>query len=225
MSPWKEYSALKLIIFDWDGTLFDSTGVIAYSLQQAVSSIDLPTPDINQTKKLIGLGFDKIIKHLLGDISDKEQATFINEYRKAYLANENFVTLFDGIDSLLSQLKQQGKFLAIATGKSRASLDRVLEQNAHLKTHFISTKTADQTQSKPHPQMLTELLNELNISPQDAVMIGDTTYDIRMAQAANVNSVAVTYGAHDALTLRRANPTFLADSVEELSAILSSTNL
>lgn len=210
----------QLIVFDWDGTLFDSTGIIAHSLQQACMALNLPVPDWMAAQQVIGLGFDEAIERLVGVLSPEQNEQFLSAFRRSYASNENLITLFSGIDVMLAQLKQQGKHLAIATGKSRASLDRVLTNNPIFQQYFSGSRTGDQTQSKPHPQMLFELLDEFNIMPEHAVMVGDTTYDVEMAHSAGLRSIAVTYGAHNEPLLQSARPTHLVTNVTQLTQLL-----
>jgi len=209
----------KLVIFDWDGTLFDSTGIIGHALQQSCAAINRPIPTLKDAQKVIGLGFNEAIEALVGSINVTETELFMQSYRRHYFSGEEVVTLFDGVPDLLNSLRVQNKLTAIATGKSRGGLDRVL-QHASLKNRFDATRTADETASKPHPQMLFELLDELTIHPDEAVMIGDTTYDLDMAREAGITSIGVSYGAHDEATLSSSRPTVLAHSVLELQQLL-----
>ena len=214
------YANAQLIVFDWDGTLFDSTGIIAHSLQQACMAVNLKSPSLHDAQQVIGLGFNEAIERLVGSITVEQHNDFMVAYRRSYFANENLVILFAEMDALLQSLVQQGKLLAIATGKSRAGLNRVLSHKPALGRCFVSSRTADETQSKPHPQMLHELLEELDIAAEHAVMVGDTTFDVHMAQAARMPSIAVTYGAHDVDTLISAQPTHTVHSVEGLAQLL-----
>ena len=209
----------RLIVFDWDGTLFDSTGVIAHSLQKACEALDLNVPTVQEAKHVIGLGFNEAIERLVGALDAEQSAAFMMAYRRNYFAGESLVTLYDGILELLNGLKQQNRLMAVATGKSRVGLNRVL-LDGHLKSYFDATRTADETASKPHPQMLLELLDELDVSPDQAVMVGDTTYDIDMANAAGMASVAVKYGAHDEKLLLASHPTVVVHDVDSLAKVL-----
>ena len=209
----------RLIIFDWDGTLFDSTGVIAHSLQKACEALGLNVPTVQEAKHVIGLGFNEAIERLVGVLDADQSTAFMAAYRRSYFAGESLVTLYDGILELLSGLKQQNRLMAVATGKSRAGLNRVL-LDGQLKFYFDATRTADETTSKPHPQMLLELLEELDVSPDQAVMVGDTTYDIDMANAAGMASVAVKYGAHDEKLLLASCPTVVVHDVDALARVL-----
>lgn len=214
-----DLSQKRLVIFDWDGTLFDSTGVIAYSLQEACKVMQLTVPTVKQAKNVIGLGFQEAIEELVGPLDAVQFTDFMAAYRRHYFTNEARVTLYEGSLEILQALKVQQRLLAVATGKSRAGLNRVLLAG-ELKHFFDATKTADETTSKPHPHMLFELLEELDVEPQEAVMVGDTTYDIDMAHAAGIESVAVQYGAHDLKTLERSKPSVLVADVMSLANVL-----
>ena len=209
----------KLVIFDWDGTLFDSTGIIGHALQQSCAAINQPIPSLKDAQKVIGLGFTEAIEVLVGPLSATQTEVFMQSYRRHYFSGEEIVTLFEGITSLLDGLRTQNKLTAVATGKSRAGLNRVL-QHAALKNRFDATGTADETASKPHPQMLFELLEELEVHADEAIMIGDTTYDVDMAHEAGMTAIGVTYGAHDADTLASSQPAVLVHSVAELQQLL-----
>ncbi|TDR32336.1 HAD family hydrolase [Hydromonas duriensis] len=215
----EKLSQARLVIFDWDGTLFDSTGVIAYSLQRSCEALGFATPTLKQAKHVIGLDFKEVIAYLVGDLDAQQTAEFMRVYRSHYLTSESIVTLYDGVIEVLKDLRGHNRLAAIATGKSRVGLDRVLEQG-HLRTYFQATRTADQTSPKPHPLMLQELLDELDIHPHEAVMVGDTTYDVEMAHAAGVSSIAVCYGAHDERQLQAAQPSAIAHSVSDLAVLL-----
>lgn len=209
----------RLIVFDWDGTLFDSTGVIAHSLQKACEALGMAAPTTQEAKHVIGLGFNEAIEQLVGPLNAEQSAAFMTAYRRNYFAGESLVTLYDGILELLKGLQGQGRLMAVATGKSRAGLNRVL-LDGHLRPYFDATRTADETTSKPHPQMLLELLDELEVSPHQAVMVGDTTYDIDMANAAGMASIAVKYGAHDEKLLLASRPTVVVHDVNTLTKVL-----
>lgn len=209
----------RLVIFDWDGTLFDSTGVIALSLQNACEALGFAKPSTQQAKHVIGLGFNEAIEQLVGRLDTQQTAEFMAVYRRHYLSAETVVTLYDGIMDVLDGLRAQERLMAVATGKSRAGLNRVLKAG-ELNAYFTATRTADETRSKPHPQMLFELLEEFEVSAHDAVMVGDTTYDIDMANAAGMLSIAVDYGAHDEKLLQAARPTAIVQNVPDLATLL-----
>lgn len=212
-------SPKKLVIFDWDGTLFDSTAIIGHSLQQACVSINRAMPTLNQAQQLIGLGFNEVIEQLVGTVTPIEKDQFMTTYRRHYFGGEEVIRFFDGVPELIAALRAQGILTAVATGKSRAGLNRIL-QNAQISHWFDTTRTADETASKPHPQMLHEIIEELDIPVAQAVMVGDTTYDIDMAQAIGMDTIGVLYGAHDHDTLSDSQPTRLVHHVAELNTLL-----
>ncbi len=214
-------SQKQLIIFDWDGTLFDSTAMISQSLSRAAAELGLGEYTRQQAQQVIGLGFAEAANMLVGrTLSDTEMQAFMARYRQYYFAAELDVLLYDGVDELLRQLHAQNRYLAVATGKSRLGLNHMFESRPELKKLFIATRTADQTASKPHPLMLHELLVELDVPVDQAVMIGDTSFDIDMAHHAEMSSIAVTYGAHDLDHLKASQPTAIVHTVTELSNLL-----
>jgi phosphoglycolate phosphatase len=148
-----DFKNKKLVIFDWDGTLFDSTGIIGHALQQSCAAINQPIPTLREAQKVIGLGFTEAIEALVGPLNAAQTELFMQSYRRHYFSGEEIVTLFDDITNLIDGLRAQSTLTAVATGKSRVGLNRVL-QHASLKNRFDATRTADETASKPHPLML-----------------------------------------------------------------------
>ena len=183
-----------LIVFDWDGTIIDSTGTIAESIQQAAAEMGLPVPDDGRARHVIGLGLRDSLLHAVPDLPESRYNEFVALYRKYFLAREDSMKLFPGMVDLLSSLKE-AHLLAVATGKSRRGLDRALDAGG-LRQYFVSSRCADETDPKPHPAMLLELMSELDVAADKVLMIGDTTHDLEMARAAGVDALAVTYGAH-----------------------------
>jgi len=214
-----------LIVFDWDGTLFDSTAAIAHSLSRAARELGLGEVSIQQAHQVIGLGFAEATRILVGEVSEKTLNAFVAKYRQYYFADENALTLFAGILPLLQQLKNQHKYLAVATGKSRMGLNRLFRAHPAMSQLFDSTRTADETASKPHPLMLQELLDEHNMAAGQAIMVGDTQFDIEMAHAAQMRSIAVTYGAHSAHDLKCAEPDVMVHDVAQLAECLLSASV
>ncbi len=204
-----------LIAFDWDGTLFDSTALIARSIQRAAVDIGLPEPEFERAKYVIGLGLRDALEHVVPNLPAERYQDLGLRYRHHYLAAENDVSLFDGSLAMLQALKARHHWLAVATGKNRVGLDRVLA-HAELTRMFDATRTADETRSKPHPQMLLELMREFGVEPERTLMVGDTTHDLLLAQNAGVASVGVSFGAHDHETFAAHNPLFVAHSTREL---------
>lgn len=185
-----------LFIFDWDGTLIDSAQRIVDALQTAIAQCSLPPRTDEQSRNIIGLGLPEAITALYPTLSDADREALRQSYVKHYLAADHQpCELFPGVLATLHALKEKNFHLAVATGKSRRGLDRVLDQ-LELHDFFDATRCADETQSKPHPQMLHELLAELKLTPERAVMVGDTEYDLAMAHSAGMPCIAVDYGAH-----------------------------
>jgi phosphoglycolate phosphatase len=204
-----------LIVFDWDGTLIDSTATIARAIQQAAADLGLAVPDFETASHVIGLGLSDALARAVPDLPPARAAEFAARYRYHYLANERTLSLFAGARELLTSLAAADKLLAVATGKSSAGLARALDA-ADLQGYFAATRCADQTAPKPHPAMLLELSDELGVAPARMLMIGDTTHDLQMAAAAGTAAVGVTYGAHPRGDLARLEPLALLDSVDDL---------
>lgn len=209
-----------LIVFDWDGTLMDSTATIVKSIQSAAKDLGLPIPSRERASHVIGLSLSEAMKVALGpDVDPKYYPRMVERYRYHYLTKDEELTLFDGVAEMLTELSQQGYFLAVATGKSRVGLNRALDA-AKLLSTFHATRCADETFSKPNPAMLHELTRELGQDLRRTVMIGDTTHDLLMAQNAGSAAVAVEYGAHPVDQLHACRPLFSAKNVPELRAWL-----
>jgi phosphoglycolate phosphatase len=207
-----------LIVFDWDGTIIDSTGTIAECIQQAAKEMGLPVPHDEQARHVIGLGLRDSLRRAVPDLPASRYDEFVVLYRKYFLAREDTMKLFPGMQDLLSTLRQRHQ-LAVATGKSRRGLDRALDAGG-LRQYFAASRCADETNPKPHPAMLLELMDELNTSRDKTLMIGDTSHDLEMARAAGVDALGVTYGAHREEGLRACGPLGCFSSVTELSAWL-----
>ena len=220
----KGFHEAQLVVFDWDGTLFDSTAAISHSLSRAARELGLGDVSIQKAHQVIGLDFAEVTRILVGEVSEKTLNAFVAKYRQYYFTDEDSLTLFAGILPLLQQLKNQHKYLAVATGKSRMGLNRLFRAHPEISQLFDSTRTADETASKPHPLMLQELLDEHSMAAEQAVMVGDTQFDIEMAHAAQIRSIAVTYGAHSIDDLRRANPDVMVHDVAQLAQCLLPTS-
>ena len=194
-----------LIVFDWDGTVMDSTAVIAGSIQAACRDLGLPVPGDEAARHVIGLGLIQALRYAVPDAPESMYEPLVARYRHHFLAQDQTIPLFDGARETIAELHDGGYWLGVATGKSRAGLDRALESTG-MKQYFHATRTADQTFSKPDPAMLLELMGELAVSTERALMIGDTTHDVQMAQNAGVDAVAVGHGAHSPEQLQELNP-------------------
>ena len=212
-----------LIVFDWDGTIVDSTAMIAASIRSAAADLGLAVPTMAQASHVIGLGLLDALAHAVPGLATERAEEFSARYRHHYLAGEPEIVLFDGMQVMLDELHTSGVPMAVATGKTRRGLARGFETTG-LGRLFAASRCADESQSKPHPAMLLELARELSVSPQRMLMIGDTTHDLQMAAAAGVHSVGVTYGAHLHEQLSPFATLALARSVPELRTWLT-TNL
>ena len=205
----------QLIVFDWDGTIIDSTGTIAECIRQSAAEMGLPVPDEERARHVIGLGLHDSLRRAVPELPAGRYPDFVALYRKHFLAREDTMKLFPGMPELLSDLGKTHT-LAIATGKSRRGLDRALDAGG-LRKYFTASRCADETNPKPHPAMLLELMDELNASKERTLMIGDTSHDLEMARAAGVDALAVTYGAHPEAGLRACAPLGCFSSVKELN--------
>jgi phosphoglycolate phosphatase len=207
--------AYSLVVFDWDGTLMDSTHSIVAAIQGACRDLSLPVPSNESASWVIGLSLESALRRAVPALTQENVPAFLERYRIHYLLRDPELRLFDGILELLATLSGMGIKLAVATGKSRIGLDRALAATG-LAPVFQATRCADETFSKPHPQMLYELMEVLDVAPVEVVMVGDTSHDIQMANNAGVSGVAVTYGAHSVGDLAAANPVAALDSVRAL---------
>lgn len=207
--------ANKLFIFDWDGTLIDSTYQITSSLQRAFQALGLTPPSDEQARWVIGMSLNNALYHLAPNLPEDLIPDFIDQYKQFYFHPENHTKLFDGVREMLTDLKSKGALLAIATGKSRYGLNSVLEEQG-LQHFFHCTKTADETASKPNPLMLEEILLELNIPVTEAMMIGDTSHDIRMAQQLHMYNIGISHGAHDLHELQDCHANEIVSNIPEL---------
>jgi phosphoglycolate phosphatase len=208
-----------LIVFDWDGTVMDSTAVIAGSIQAACRDLGLIIPDDETARHVIGLGLDQALRYAVPDMPEAMRPDLVERYRHHFLAQDEAIPLFNGARETIAELHDAGYRLGVATGKSRAGLDRAMESTG-MKSYFHSTRTADQTFSKPDPAMLIELMDELGVSAERTLMVGDTTHDVQMAQNAKVDVVAVGHGAHSSEQLQELNPLALIGDFAELRAWL-----
>jgi phosphoglycolate phosphatase len=210
----------ELIVFDWDGTLMDSAGMIVHCVQEAARDLDIPPPTEERARHIIGLGLGDALRYALPDLPEGRYEELVERYRHHYLSRDHELVLFAGADSLVQSLAGSGYWLGVATGKSRRGLDRALEHSG-LGACFHATRCADECHSKPHPQMLEELMAEFAVSPATTLMIGDTTHDLLMAQNAGVDAVAVAYGAHQRAALEVVTPIYCAESVGDLAVWLA----
>ena len=209
-----------LLIFDWDGTLMDSAGVIVDSIQRACEDIGRAAPSERASRQIIGLGLIQALQALLPDLPADDYPRLVERYRHHYLGRDAQIPLFEGVCNGIRALHESGFTLAVATGKSRIGLERALEASG-LGAWFAATRCADQTHSKPHPAMVLELIDELGADPARTLVIGDTSHDLLMAANAGVASLGVTYGAHEADDLHPHAPVALMGSFAEVHAWLA----
>lgn len=209
----------ELLVFDWDGTLLDSAGAIVESIIAACRDLDLPEPSDERARHVIGLGLGDALRYAVPDLPEQHYPQMVDRYRHHYLSKDHELKLFSGAADLIAELDSAGFLLAVATGKSRLGLDRALKRSG-LGAYFKSSRCADECFSKPHPQMLEELMGEFSVLPSQTLMIGDTTHDLQMARNAGVACLAVDYGAHPAEALDALDPLARLHKVEELAAWL-----
>ena len=204
-----------LIAFDWDGTLFDSTELIARCIQAACADVGVPVPSSRDASFVIGLGLSDALQHAAPTLPRERHRELADRYRHHYFAKQHEILMFDGALRMLNDLKNREHRLAVATGKSRRGLDEALK-SAQLAGMFQATRTADETASKPNPRMLLELIDELEVTPARTLMIGDTTHDLQLAANAGTASLAVSYGAHEHAEFDGFAPLCVAHSVAQL---------
>ena len=204
-----------LIVFDWDGTLFDSTALIVRCIQAACADIGVTVPSNEAAAYVIGLGLRDALQHAVPGLPEARYPELGRRYRHHYLASQHALVLFPGTLEMLQALKSRQHWLAVATGKSRLGLDEAL-QPAQLKGLFDSTRTADETAGKPDPLMLRQLMSELGAEPERTLMIGDTTHDLQLAANAGTASIGVSYGAHEPEAFAVLSPLHVAHSTADL---------
>jgi len=184
------------IIFDWDGTLMNSLQKISESVRAAAADTDLPIPSDSAARNIIGLGLAESMLKLFGDIEQHKINQVVERYKYHFVhQNKTCQPLYEGVLDGLEELSQGGAFLCVATGKARAGLERVLAAES-MHDFFIYTRCADEARSKPHPQMLLDILDFLALEAKNCLMVGDTEYDMQMANNAGIDAVGVNYGAH-----------------------------
>jgi phosphoglycolate phosphatase len=212
----------RLFIFDWDGTLMDSEHQIVHCMTAAITEAGLVAPGRGAIRGIIGLGLPEAIACLLPEHPGNIRERVRQSYARHFIAGAGGQSrLFPGARELLEGLHSRGYLLAIATGKSRAGLERVLDQT-DLRSHFHISRCADETASKPDPRMLHEIVDELGIGPEHAIMIGDTTFDLEMASRANIRSIGIGHGVHDVAALERHGPLTVVPDLSVLAPYLAS---
>lgn len=204
-----------LIVFDWDGTVMDSTAIIAGSIQAACRDLELPVPSDEAARHVIGMGLKDALRHAVPEAPEEMYEPLADRYRRHFLAQDASIPLFAGARETIAGLHEAGHALAVATGKSRNGLDRAL-LSSDMGRYFHGSRTADETFSKPHPAMLMELMDEFGMRPEQVLMIGDTTHDLKMAANAGVDALGMTHGAHPEEHLSMLRTVALLDNFGEL---------
>lgn len=213
----------QLIVFDWDGTLVQSTGHIVRCFEHAIAAQTLPARAPREIANIIGLGLDEACQVLYPDATRTQIQALVDAYRQVYFQRTDRLELYPEAEFVLKELRAAGCFLAIATGKSNRGLREALDETG-LAQYFLATRTAEQTVSKPAPLMLFELFDELGVLPQDAWMVGDTDFDLLMAHNAGCQSIAITHGAHEISRLQAARPQAIITELPELLGLFHATS-
>ncbi len=220
MIPRSDQDALALVVFDWDGTLMDSIGRIVRCLHLAIDEIGAEPRTDAQLRDIIGLGVRQATQALYPGADDSFMDALTRAYRLYYLERDTTPTpLYPGAEAMLATLSERGFLLAIATGKSRRGLEEALTSTGMLHC-FDITATSDEHPSKPSPAMLQHVIQRLGVDRRDAIMVGDSAYDLQMANSLRVAGIGVTHGAHDAEQLRHYGPAALIDRLAELPPLL-----
>lgn len=206
----------KLIVFDWDGTLMDSEAKIVDCIQAAFADLGERPPSRDASRNIIGLGLSEAMAELWPGADNTQVQRVVDRYRHHFLsANETPSTLFPGARELVNWLGGRGYLLAVATGKSRRGLNSALEGTG-LGTQFHATRCADETFSKPHPEMLLQIMNELGVDGSDTLMVGDTEYDLQMARNAGTGALAVCHGVHERERLLEQEPLDCLETLHDM---------
>lgn len=213
----------RLVVFDCDGTLVDGQAAICQTMEAAFASTGLVAPERNMVRRMVGLSLPYALRELAPDASDEQRHAVVEAYKIGFrdlrLSGALREPLYDGIAGLIDELSGEGWQLAVATGKSDRGLHACLDTHG-IRHRFVSLQTADRHPSKPHPAMLEAALFEAAVQPGDAVMIGDTSFDMEMAVAAGVRAIGVAWGYHEAHELREAGAVAVAETAEELGELI-----
>ena len=213
----------RVVIFDCDGTLVDGQAAICDTMAEAFAAAKLPPADRNEVRRMVGLSLPQALRLLAPDADEDQRAVALEAYKSGYRERRMSGTLeeplYDGMAALIERLAEAGWLLGVATGKSDRGLHACLDTHG-IKHRFITLQTADRHPSKPHPAMLEEALAEAGADPANAVMIGDTTFDIEMARNAGVRAIGVAWGYHEPRELLEAGAIGVAETMEELEALI-----
>ena len=210
-----------LLIFDWDGTLVDSIDWIVHCVQTAAKKCDCAIPSAQAAKDIIGLSIQEAMNTLFPNVDAAIQKQMISHYSELFFSKQTTASdLFSGVEEMLVELKQQGYQLAVATGKTRSGLDKVLHGTG-IGDFFCITRCADETASKPHPLMLEQIMQHTGISPERTLLIGDSVHDLQMAQNAQISSIGVTCVAHSAEILQQYQPLFCIEQTTDLLELIT----
>ena len=204
-----------LLVFDWDGTLVDSAGHIAASIQAACADLDLPVPTGAAARHVIGLGLHDALAYLLPEVEERRYREVADRYRYHFLAGDETIETFPRVEEGIVRLEEEGFLLAVATGKSRIGLDRSLKK-VSFGSCFVATRCGDEGFPKPHPDMLHHLMQVTGVEPERTLMVGDTSHDLQLAANAGTQSLAVSYGAHPPEALGEHNPLGCMNSFAEV---------
>ena len=211
---------ISLVVFDWDGTVMDSTANIVACMRQSLQDVDAPIPPDVTLRGTIGLALTEGFRRVLADTAPELAPDAVERYRHHWIRDYRQRSIpFEGVESMFGELANKGHYLAVATGKGRVGLDRDLERLGFGKW-FLTTRTVDEAPSKPHPGMLLSIMDELGVSASETVMVGDTSFDLEMARNAGVASLAVLCGSHSEPELRRHAPLACLESAAEVSSWL-----
>jgi len=213
--------AYPLIVFDWDGTLMDSTGHIVFCMREAIAQLNMLTLTDQQISHIIGLGLPEAVKTLYPDSSVQDAQTLAATYRDIWLHHPFEAPLFDNALNILHKLADQNVLLGVATGKGRRGLDKVLNETG-LGDLFVATRCADECHSKPHPQMISEIIDFCGVQPSQTLMVGDTEFDLQMAKNAGAECVGIGHGAHGLPMLQACEPQAIVADLFALESWLDS---
>ncbi|UYH55160.1 HAD-IA family hydrolase [Qipengyuania sp. SS22] len=213
----------RFVVFDCDGTLVDGQAAICETMELAFTNVGLVAPERNKVRRIVGLSLPFALRELAPEASDDERHAVVEAYKSGYrdlrLSGALREPLFEGIGALIDELDTEGRLLGVATGKSDRGLHACLDTHG-IKHRFVSLQTADRHPSKPHPAMLEAALDDAGVSPNDAVMIGDTSFDMEMAVAAGVRAIGVSWGYHEPQELFDTGASAVADTAQQLGDLI-----